>query len=123
MQKQRAQIILELRMLGDRIFQFKSPLSRVILLRIASYGGECELRVLMKAIDASPVAVRQHIQSLESERYLTLGTHETNRRCKMVALTDKALALLRQYEASLSDAANRWISEDPPSVPGWVGST
>ena len=108
MRKERARIILDLRTLGDRLFRFKSTLSRVILLHIASHGGECELRTLMKTVEATPVAIRQHIQSLESEGYITLGAHVSNRRCKIVALTEKASAVLREYEEHLSDAADRW---------------
>lgn len=110
MRKDRARIILDLRTLGDRLFRFKSPLSRVILLHIASHGGECELRTLMKSVEATPVAIRQHIQSLESGGYLTLRGHPTNHRCKTVSLTEKALELLREYEVRLSDAAIRWLA-------------
>lgn len=109
MRKERARIILDLRTLGDRLFRFKSTLSRVILLHIASHGGECELRTLMKTVEATPVAIRQHIQSLESEGYITLGAHISNRRCKMVSLTEKGSTLLQEYEARLSDAAAMWL--------------
>ena len=112
MRKERARIILDLRTLGDRLFRFKSTLSRVILLHIASHGGECELRTLMKTVEATPVAIRQHIQSLESEGYITLGTHVSNRRCKIIALTERASELLRDYEDHISDAALKWLA--PP---------
>ena len=112
MRKDRARIILDMRTLGDRLFRFKSTLSRVILLQIASHGGECELRTLMKTVEATPVAIRQHIQSLESKGYITLCAHVSNRRCKIVALTDRATELLCDYENHLSDAALKWLA--PP---------
>ena len=106
-----ARIILDARATGASLFRFKSALSRVILLHIASMDGECELQVLIKKLDATSVATRQHIQLLETEGLLRIGQHPSNRRCKVVALTEKAWALLQHYEERLGRAILRWQSD------------
>lgn len=103
-----ARIILDVRATGASLFRFKSALSRLILLHIASMDGECELRVLIKRLDATSVATRQHIELLETEGLLRIRQHPSNRRCKMVALTEKAWVLLQHYQEQLRRAVLGW---------------
>ena len=105
-----AQIILEAREIGPSLFRFKSDLSRVILLHIAGEGGQCELRALLKQVEATSVAARQHIQSLVTEGFLNIETHPSNRRCKVVSLTESSRALLMRYEHRLHEVAAKWIA-------------
>lgn len=105
-----AEIILDAREIGPSLFRFKSPLSRVILLHVAREGGQCELRTLLKRLEATSVAARQHIQSLVTEGFLVIETHPSNRRCKVVSLTESSRALLRTYERRLHEVAAKWIA-------------
>lgn len=105
-----AQIILDARAIGPNLFRFKSSLSRLILLHVAREGGQCELRALLKQLDATSVAARQHIHSLVVEGFLDMETHRSNRRCKIVCLTDKSRLLLTDYEALLREAVLKWIA-------------
>ena len=108
MKKGNAQILLELRATETRLFRFKSSLSRLILLHVAMNGEDCELRQLMKAVDVTAVAARQHIQLLEHEGFLAVSAHKTNRRCKIVSLTKKSKDLLHDYEQEILATINRW---------------
>lgn len=110
MRKAHAQLVLEARAVGPALFRFKSDLSRVILLNLVCLGGASELRILLRKLDATAVAARQHIQFLEIEGYLNVQTHETNRRCKIVCVTDKAWQLMSAYEAELATLARRWCN-------------
>lgn len=105
-----AQIILDARAIGPNLFRFKSSLSRLILLHVAREGGQCELRALLKQLDATSVAARQHIHSLVTEGFLNMETHPSNRRCKIVCLTEKSRSLLKGYEALLNEAVLKWIA-------------
>lgn len=105
-----AQIVLDAREIGPNLFRFKSPLSRIILLHVAREGGQCELRILLKRLEATSVAARQHIQSLVTEGLLNIEKHPSNRRCKVVSLTESSRALLRTYERRLHEVAAKWIA-------------
>lgn len=108
MKKDNALILLGLKETEGRLFRFKSALSKEILLHISISGEECEMRHLMKAVNVTPVAARQHIQLLEHEGFLAVSGHRSNRRCKMVSLTEKSRALLKEYEAALSEIIQNW---------------
>lgn len=110
MREECARIIIEAREIGPSLFRFKSPLSRVILLHIALEGGTCELRSLLKRLEATSVAARQHIQLLVDEGLLHMEKHPSNRRCKVVSLTDSSRALLTQYENHLNDLVAKWVA-------------
>ena len=103
-----AHMMLELERISRELFLFKSPLSRQILLIVASHGGVCELRKLFKLMEATSIATRLHVQSLEEEDFVELCPHETNRRCKLIRLTDKGWALMREYERQCQLALSAW---------------
>ena len=103
-----AHTLLELRNISRKLLLFKSPLSQEILLIVASGNGSCELRQLFKQIEATPTAIRLHVQSLMEDGYVELCLHETNRRCKLVRLTDKAWRLMREYERQCQQALLAW---------------
>ena len=103
-----AHILLELERISRELFLFKSPLSRHILLIVASHGDVCELRKLFKLMQATSIATRLHVQSLEEEDFVELCPHETNRRCKLIRLTDKGWALMREYERQCQLALSAW---------------
>ena len=105
-----ARIVLDAREIGPSLFRFKSPLSRVILLQVAREGGQCELRTLLKRLEATSVAARQHIQSLVTEGFLSIQTHPSNRRCKVVSLTEHSRGLLAQYEHRLHSVVAEWVA-------------
>ena len=100
--------LLDLDGIGRKVLCFRSSLSREILLILASCCGECELRKLYKKIDATPTAIRLHVQSLMDDGYVDLSQHATNRRCKVLQLTDSGLALLREYEQQVHEALRGW---------------
>ena len=108
-----AQIMLELESISRELFLFKSPLSRQILLVVVSRSGVCELRKLFKLMEATAIATRLHIQSLEEEGYVELSPHETNRRCKLIRLTAKGVALMREYELRCQQALAAWSEPQP----------
>ena len=108
MMEANAQVLLEIKKVSHQLLQIKSQLSHDILLTIASYNGTCDLRILFKKIEATPAAIRLHVQGLEDEGYVYVCTHQTNRRCKVACLTDKGLNLMRGYEREIQNALNSW---------------
>lgn len=103
-----AQTLILLRDIERSLFNFKSPLSRDILLQLSATAGTRELRELLKLSEATPIATRLHIQSLEEDGYVELCAHETSRRCKNVRLTAKGLSLMNEYEQRAQEAIVRW---------------
>lgn len=108
MKKGNALILLGLKETEGRLFRFKSALSKEILLHVSISGEECEMRHLMKVVNVTPVAARQHIQLLEHEGFLVVSGHKSNGRCKMVSLTEKSRSLLKEYEVALSETIQNW---------------
>ena len=108
MRDQNAHTVLKLRKVSHELLCLKSPLSREILLIVASGGGAVELRQLFKLIRMTPVAVRLNVQSLIEDGRLELRQHETNRRCKVVSLTNKGWALMREYEQQVQICLSGW---------------
>lgn len=96
------------RVRSRELFLFKSPLSRQILLTVTRYCGVCELRKLFKLMEATAIAIRLHVQPLEEEGFVELCPHETNRRCKLIKLTDKGWTLMREYERQCQQALSGW---------------
>ena len=113
---QNAHVVLKLGKVSQELFAFKSFLSREILLNVASHCGACELRKIYKLIEATPTAIRLHIQSLEDDAYVLLRPHDTNRRCKIVCLTHKGWALMREYEQQLDLMLQDWITSPAPNI-------
>jgi DNA-binding MarR family transcriptional regulator len=103
-----AHTLLRLRKISRELLSFKSALSRDILIIVASGSGAVELRQLFKLIRMTPTAVRLNVQSLIDDDYLELSQHMTNRRCKIVRLTDKGWALMRQYEQQVQNCLKEW---------------
>ncbi len=103
-----ASALLQLGTVSRQLLCFRSPMSREILLLLASGGGSYELRRLYKQIDATHTAVRLHVQSLMEDGYVELCQHPTNRRCKIVQLTDKGQQLMKDYEAALRPILANW---------------
>jgi len=103
-----ADALLEIERVSRRLFRFKSPLSREILLFLTSHGGACELRDLFKGVRATTIAARQHIQALELDGYVELAVNVENRRCKNICLTKKSQRLLEQYERECHRVLSVW---------------
>ena len=108
MHSQNARVLLGLRKVSHELLCFKSPFLREILLIVASASGAIELRQLFKLMKMTPTAVRLNIQSLIEDSYLELRQHPTNRRCKVVCLTDKGWALMREYEQQVQKCLSGW---------------
>lgn len=103
-----ARAVLEIKEISRKLLLFKSPLSREVLLVVASFRGECELRHLFKRIEATPTAIRLHVQALVDDRYVELCRHPTNGRCKMVRLAERGWDLMRAYELQVQQALSGW---------------
>ena len=103
-----ARAILKLRWISRSLLPFRSALSRDILLIVTSEGGAFELRKLFKIIAATPTATRLHVQSLIDDGFVELGQHLTNRRCKVVSLTEKGWTLMREYERQVQECVDEW---------------
>ena len=103
-----ARVLLNLRKMSRDMLPARSSLSRDILLIVASEGGVFELRKLFKIIAATPTATRLHVQSLIDDGFVGLGQHPTNRRCKVVSLTQKGWSLMRAYERQAQESINAW---------------
>ena len=110
-----ARALLSLRKISRDLLPFRSSLSRDILLIIASGRGQFELRALFKLIGATPTATRLHVQSLIDEGFVELRQHPTNRRCKVVSLTENGWMLMRGYERQAQECLNLWrqVSDKP----------
>ena len=116
---QNAKLLLELREVNKSLFAFKSPLSQLILLYIASRDGTCELHDLFETRYATTIAMRQHVQHLADAQLLKLVINETNRRAKRVHLTGRAWQLMRHYELQVLAIMQMWktdISSEIPTV-------
>ena len=109
MLNQNAHVLLSLRKVSREVLCFKSQLSPEILLIVASASGAIELRQLFKGMGMTPTAIRLNIQSLIEDGYLELRQHPTNRRCKVVCLTDKGWALMRDYEQQVQNCLSGWL--------------
>lgn len=103
-----AKILLSIKNIERDLFSFKSALSHDVLLLLVSNSDVCELRKLLKTVQATPIATRLHIQSLEADGYVELCQHETNRRCKNVKLTVKGRALMNDYERRVQAVIKEW---------------
>lgn len=112
MRNQNAQIILSVSKLTRDLLCLRSELSGEILLIVASSSGEIELRQLFKLMRMTPAAVRQNLQLLINDGHLELRQHTTNRRCKVVCLTDKGLAVMREYERQVQKCLSGWGAVD-----------
>ena len=108
MRNKNAQIVLCVRKLTHDLLCFRSELSGEILLIVTSSSGTIELRQLFKLIRMTPAAVRQNVQLLINDDYLELRQHPTNRRCKIVCLTDRAWAVMRKYEQEVQKCLSGW---------------
>ena len=108
MLNQNARALLSLTEVSHGLLCFKSPLSREILLTVASGSGAVELRQVLKLMRMTPAAVRLNIQSLIENGHLELRQHETSRRCKVVCLTDKGWTLMREYEQQVQKCLSGW---------------
>ena len=106
--------LLDLDSIARKVLCFRSPLSREILLILASCCGELELRKLYKKIEATPTAIRLHVQSLMDDGYVELCQHLTNRRCKLVQLTDKGRQLMQDYEQQVQKVLIAWRNAASP---------
>ena len=105
---QNAHTLIRLGEVSRELLRFKSPFSRDILLFVASGSGELELRLLFKQMRMTPAAVRLNVQSLIEDGCLELRQHPTNRRCKVVCLTDDGWALMREYERQIQKCLGGW---------------
>jgi len=103
-----ARALLSLRKISRDLLPFRSSLSRDILLIIASGRGQFELRALFKLIGATPTATRLHVQSLIDDGFVELRQHPTNRRCKVVSLTENGWTLMRGYERQAQECLSLW---------------
>ncbi len=101
--------VLKLRKVSRELLPFRSSLSLDILLILASGRGEFELRELFKLIRATPTATRLHVQSLIDDGLIELGQHPTNRRCKVVNLTNAGWTLMREYELQIQECFSGWV--------------
>ena len=108
MRIQNAQVILDVRRVTRDLLCFRGEWSGEILLLVASSSQTIELRQLFRLMRMTPTAVRQHIQLLINDGYLDLRQHRTNRRCKVVCLTDKGLALMCEYEQEVQKHMTGW---------------
>jgi len=110
-----AKALLSLRKVSRNLLPFRSSLSRDILLTIASGRGQFELRALFKLIGATPTATRLHVQSLIDDGLIELQQHPTNRRCKIVSLTENGWTLMRAYEQQAQECLSLWrqVSDKP----------
>ena len=108
MLSQNAHTLVKIGEVSRKLLRFKSPFSKDILLFIASSNGELELRLLFKQMRMTPAAVRQNVQSLIEGGYLELRQHPTNRRCKVVCLTDDGWKLMREYERQIQKCLRGW---------------
>ena len=103
-----ARALLNLTKVSRKLLPFRSSLSRDILLIIASERGLFELRELFKLIAATPTATRLHVQSLIDDGFITLEQHPTNRRCKVISLTENGWTLMREYEQQVQKCFSGW---------------
>lgn len=110
-----AKILLENATMGRRLFGSKSPITTEIILTLAIHDNGLDLRDLLKSIDATPIATRQHLANLMEQGFVTMALHPKSKRCKVVSLTDAAVAALRQYELQFQSQISDWRNAQSPS--------
>lgn len=103
-----AKILLDNSTMGRRLFGSRSPITTEIVLTLAMHDNGLDLRDLLKSIDATPIATRQHLENLMQQGFVTMSLHPKSKRCKVVALTDAAIAALRQYELQFQSQISEW---------------
>ena len=103
-----ARILLDNSSMGRRLFGSRSPITTEIVLTLAMHDNGLDLRDLLKSIDATPIATRQHLENLMQQGFVTMAQHPKSKRCKVVALTATAIAALRQYEQQFQNQISEW---------------
>jgi DNA-binding MarR family transcriptional regulator len=93
---------------GRRLFGSRSPITTDIIFALAANEFSLDLRDLLRQVDATPIATRQHITLLVDQGLLSIDTHPHNKRCKVVQLTSAAVAALKQYEVEFQDMIQSW---------------
>ena len=109
MKKMNAQLLLKIRSFSRTLFRFKSDISKEILIYIASHDGECALKYVYENINATALAVRQHLQILEKTNYIESQIDNKNKRCKNLRLTKKGADLLDAYEKIIEKNMKKWL--------------
>lgn len=103
-----ALVLFEIDGVRARLFPFSAHMPLTILLIIAKEGGSCDLRVVYRQVRSAIAVTRKQIDTLERDGYITLHESEADRRCKGVALTERAADGLTRYEAAIQAALARW---------------
>lgn len=91
-----ARILLDNSAMGRRLFGSRSPITTEIVLTLAMHANGLDLRDLLKRIDATPIATRQHLGNLMQQGFVELALHPKSKRCKVVTLTNVAITALKQ---------------------------
>lgn len=110
-----ARILLDNATMGRRLFGSRSPITTEIILTLAAHDEGLDLRDLLKRIDATPIATRQHLGNLMQQGFVTLALHPKSRRCKVVTLTETARDALKRYERQFQNQISGW--RDASGVP------
>ena len=111
-----ARVLFEIDGMRARLFPFSAHMPISILLIVAKENGACDLRIVYRQVRAAIAVTRKQIETLERDGFITLHESETDRRCKTVVLTGKAMDALARYEAAIDQALTAWRRPGPASA-------
>lgn len=85
------------------ILKIKTHISAVILFKIAASGGLIDMKDLLAASKHTPISIRLHIQYLLDSGIVEISPSETDRRSKVVKLTDSGRKMIEEFETIVED--------------------
>ena len=81
------------------ILKIKTHISAVILFKIAAMGGSADMKDLLAASKHTPISIRLHIQYLLDSGVVEIIPSETDRRSKVVNLTEPGRRMIEEFES------------------------
>lgn len=89
------------------ILKIKTHISAVILFKIAAQGGSIDMKDLLAASKHTPISIRLHIQYLLDSGIVEIKPSESDRRSKVVTLTNSGRRMIEDFEEIVEEQLPR----------------
>lgn len=93
------------------ILKIKTHVGAVVLFKIASHGGRIEMKELLTATKHTPIAIRLHIQYLIDAGIVEIHPSPTDRRSKIVEMTENGRRMIREFDSVVEDQLKKITHE------------